>query len=108
MRLFVEQDLGWLENCSNAGSYTQDVTAGFGANYCIAAARARISALRAARDLQEEAWQHQEIMQRYEDGEVTARQRDDAGAPSLAAGIRAAGAFRQAEDEADTLIRDCR
>jgi hypothetical protein len=99
------QDL--LHRCGSDGPLASDVTADSGADYCIRAADAELEALRHAHDLGVAVQQHQIIMQQYEDGAITARQRDAMGAPSLEQGAAAADAFRQSEDEADGLMASC-
>jgi hypothetical protein len=96
------QDL--LHDCGSDGRFAKDVAADSGAYYCIQAADAKMSALQHAQDLGDVVRQHQEIMQQYEDGSITARQRDEMGAPSLEQGAAAANAFRQDEDKADHLV----
>jgi len=108
LNLYGEQAQQLLQHCGSDGEFAKYVIAHSGADYCIQAAGAKISALQHAHDLGEAVRQHQKIMQQYEDGSITAHQRDAMGGPSLEQGAVAANAFRQAEDKADDLVAYCR
>jgi len=105
---YGEQAQDRLHPCGSDGESVTNVVKGSGADYCIQAADAKVTALQHARDLGEAVRQHQEIMKQYEDKVITVRQRDAMGAPSLEQGASAADAFLQAEYNADQLVAYCR
>jgi len=94
--------------CSDEELSDEVVGDGFGADFCVRAADAKRDALQHAHDVGEAVRDHHAVMQRLADGEITARQATQLGAPSLETGTEAADAYREAEDEADGLMADCR